>query len=82
MLTKISSIFHTINLKNTLSSATFSAEGSAVVVGTNHGKVMVVDLRALDKAPKCVDVEGGGKILWLFAKVKVSLTSESPSLTS
>jgi len=50
------SLFRTLNLKIPLTSASFSPEGAALYFGTENGKLLILDLRALDKPPKCVNV--------------------------
>ncbi|KAG6840977.1 hypothetical protein C0991_002959, partial [Blastosporella zonata] len=50
------SLFRTLNLKVPLTALGFSAEGAALYLGTEHGKVLVLDLRALDKPPKAITV--------------------------
>jgi protein NEDD1 len=51
-------LFRNILLKTPLTSLAFSPEGAALYVGTEHGKVLVLDLRALDKDPAVVVSEG------------------------
>jgi protein NEDD1 len=34
----------------------FSPEGAAIYLGTDTGKILVIDLRALDKPPKTITV--------------------------
>lgn len=38
----------------------FSAEGAAVYAGTENGKFLLLDLRALDKPPKSITVSDNG----------------------
>ena len=53
-------LFRTLNLKIPLASASFSPEGTALYFGTENGKLLTVDLRMLDKAPKCISISEGG----------------------
>jgi protein NEDD1 len=59
-LTPFRSLFRTLNLKMPLTSASFSPEGAALYFGTENGKLLIVDLRALDKPPKCISIGEGG----------------------
>ncbi|KAF7363380.1 WD40 repeat-like protein [Mycena sanguinolenta] len=53
-LDKEKGLFRTINLKVPLTSAAFSPSGESIYMGTETGKLLVLDLRALDKPPKAV----------------------------
>lgn len=53
-------LFRTLNLKMPLTSASFSPEGTALYFGTENGKLLIVDLRMLDKAPQCINISEGG----------------------
>ena len=65
------SLFRTLNLKVPLTSASFSPEGAALYFGTENGKLLILDLRSLDKAPKCVNVgEGGCRIECMSFQVR------------
>ena len=67
------SLFRTLNLKMPLTSASFSPEGASLYFGTENGKLLTVDLRVLDKPPKCVSVgEGGHRIECISFQVKFS----------
>ncbi len=41
----------------------FSAEGAAVYAGTENGKFLLLDLRALDKPPKSITVSDNGDLV-------------------
>ena len=59
-----------------LTSLVFSPEGAALYAGTENGKVLVLDLRALDKAPKAIIIsEGGQAVVGLYVQVSVFLSS-------
>lgn len=53
-------MFRTINLKVPLTSLAFSAEGAAIYTGTENGKLLIMDLRALDKPPKSIVLSDSG----------------------
>lgn len=74
------SLFRTMNLKMPLTTATFSPEGAALYFGTENGKLLMVDLRALEKPPKCINIgEGGHRVECM--SFQVSLISLSlPSI--
>ncbi|KAF9469400.1 WD40-repeat-containing domain protein [Collybia nuda] len=59
-LDKEKGLFRTINLKVPLTSLTFSAEGAAIYMGTENGKLLMMDLRALDKPPKSIVISDSG----------------------
>lgn len=44
-----------------LTSLVFSPEGAAIYVGTEDGRILFLDLRALDKPPKEVSVSGSAE---------------------
>lgn len=49
----------------------FSAEGATLYVGTENGKVLGQDLRALDKPPKFITVsEQGDQVVALAMQVR------------
>lgn len=57
-----------------LASASFSPEGATLYFGTENGKLLIVDLRALDKPPKCIIVgEGGHRIKCISFQVIFNL---------
>ncbi|KAG6817767.1 hypothetical protein H0H87_003175 [Tephrocybe sp. NHM501043] len=59
-LEKEKGLFRTLNLKVPLTTLAFSPEGAALYLGTEHGKLLILDLRALDKAPKAITVSEVG----------------------
>ncbi|KAK0463510.1 WD40-repeat-containing domain protein [Desarmillaria tabescens] len=59
-LEKEKGLFRTLNLKIPLTSISFSPEGASIYVGTETGKFLILDLRALDKAPKSITISGSG----------------------
>ncbi|KAF8868871.1 hypothetical protein BD779DRAFT_1807525, partial [Infundibulicybe gibba] len=59
-LDKEKGLFRNINIKIPLTTVTFSPEGGAVYLGTENGKLMVMDLRTLDKPPKSVIISDTG----------------------
>ncbi|KAJ7740676.1 WD40-repeat-containing domain protein [Mycena maculata] len=59
-LDKEKALFRTISLKVPLTSIAFSPEGASIYLGTEHGKLLIMDLRALDKPPKTVIISDTG----------------------
>lgn len=70
------SLFRTLNTKTALTAIEFSPEGAAIYLGTENGKVLVVDLRGLDKPPKAVVVSDTGRRVETIS-VQVRLTFPS-----
>ncbi|KAK0496764.1 WD40-repeat-containing domain protein [Armillaria luteobubalina] len=83
-LEKEKSLFRTLNLKVPLTSISFSLEGAFIYVGTETGKFLILDLRALDKAPKSIAISESGCRVEAFCvqrKVKGSPeTKTNPSV--
>jgi protein NEDD1 len=58
-----------------LTTVTFSAEGAAIYLGTENGKLLVLDLRGLDKPPKTIIVsEAGAGIRTMTTQVHLALS--------
>jgi protein NEDD1 len=53
-------LFRTLNLKVPLTSLEFSPEGAAIYAGTENGKLLILDLRSLDKPPKTIVISDTG----------------------
>ncbi|KAJ7097990.1 WD40-repeat-containing domain protein [Mycena belliarum] len=53
-LDKEKALFRTLNLKAHLTALAFSSDGASIYLGTEHGKLLIIHLRALDKPPKTV----------------------------
>ncbi|KAF9246231.1 WD40-repeat-containing domain protein [Melanogaster broomeanus] len=49
-------ILKTVTVQNSLTSCAFTAEGAAIYLGTENGKLLILDLRALEKEPKMVTI--------------------------
>ncbi|GJE90794.1 WD40-repeat-containing domain protein [Phanerochaete sordida] len=75
-LDKEKCLFRTIPLEARLSSLVFSPEGAALYAGTDEGKLLILDLRALDKPPKSIDV--GAPVVCMSVQRKLK-PSESPA---
>lgn len=54
-------------LEARLLSLVFSPEGAALYAGTDNGKLLILDLRALDKPAKSIDV--GGPVVCISVQV-------------
>jgi protein NEDD1 len=52
-------LFRTFNLQVPLTSFEFP-EGAAIYVGTENGKLLILDLRSLDKPPKIIVISNVG----------------------
>ena len=72
----LSSLFRTLNTKTALTAIEFSPEGAAIYLGTENGKLLVVDLRGLDKPPKAVVVSDTGRRV---ETISVQVRSTFPS---
>ena len=71
VLLAISRLFRSLNVKVPLTTIGFSPEGAAIYLGTENGKILVIDLRALDKPPKAVVVsETGNRLETISIQVK------------
>ncbi|KAG5653528.1 hypothetical protein H0H81_012469 [Sphagnurus paluster] len=53
-LEKEKGLCRTLNLRAPLTTVVFSTEGGSLYMGTEHGKLFIIDLRALDKPAKTV----------------------------
>ncbi|KAF9066097.1 WD40-repeat-containing domain protein [Rhodocollybia butyracea] len=87
-LDKEKGLFRTINIKVPLASLSFSPEGANIYLGTENGKLLILDLRALDKPPKTIVVsETGARLATMSVQAKVSSsktsepTARKPSVT-
>ncbi|KAJ7452492.1 WD40-repeat-containing domain protein [Mycena galericulata] len=77
-LDKEKALFRTLNLKVPLTSIAFSPEGASIYLGTEHGKLLIMDLRALDKPPKAVVIsESGSPVETMTVQNKVKGGTES-----
>ncbi|KAL1746288.1 WD40-repeat-containing domain protein [Schizophyllum fasciatum] len=84
-LDKEKGLFRTINVKVPLTAVAFSPEGAAVYLGTENGKLLLVDLRALDKPPKPIVIsESGSRVeaLCVQKKLKNMPSAIKPSASS
>lgn len=77
----IASLFRTLNLKVPLTAIAFSPEGAAIYLGTENGKLLITDLRALDKPPKTIAIsERGSRIETMSVQVhRIPVTFNSKS---
>ncbi|CDO73572.1 hypothetical protein BN946_scf185014.g42 [Trametes cinnabarina] len=71
-LEKERGLFKVIPMPAPITCLSFSAEGAAVYAGTENGKFLLLDLRALDKPPKTVTIgENGDRILAISVQKKL-----------
>ena len=54
-----------------LTCLSFSTEGAALYAGTENGKFLILDLRALDKPPKATTIsENGDQVIAISVQVR------------
>ncbi|RPD66431.1 WD40 repeat-like protein [Lentinus tigrinus ALCF2SS1-7] len=71
-LEKEKGLFRMVQMPAPLTCLSFSAEGAALYAGTENGKFLVLDLRALDKPPKSVTVsENGDQVIAISVQKKL-----------
>lgn len=71
-------LFRTINIKVPIASLSFSLEGANIYLGTENGKLLILDLRALDKPPKTIVVsETGARLATMSVQVCSSTLDSS-----
>jgi protein NEDD1 len=59
-----------VNVKANPTALEFAPEGGAIFIGTRDGKLLLVDLRGLDKAPKTITIcESGNPIQTMSMQV-------------
>ncbi|KAH0827105.1 hypothetical protein J3R83DRAFT_4791 [Lanmaoa asiatica] len=76
-LDKDNGILKTVNVRSPLTCCAFTAEGAAIYLGTESGKLLILDLRSLEKEPKSFTIgDGGGpiKAVNIQGKTKSHLT--------
>ncbi|KAI0362442.1 WD40 repeat-like protein [Trametes cingulata] len=71
-LEKEKGLFRVVTMPAPITCLSFSAEGAAVYAGTENGKFLLLDLRALDKPPKSITVsENGDRVVALCVQKKL-----------
>ncbi|KAJ3762113.1 WD40-repeat-containing domain protein [Lentinula raphanica] len=71
-LDKEKGLFRIINVKSPVASLSFSQEGASIYVGTEDGKLLILDLRALDKPPKCLVISDlGARLATMSVQVSI-----------
>ncbi|KAJ7774756.1 WD40-repeat-containing domain protein [Mycena metata] len=78
-LDKEKGLFRTLNLKVPLTSVAFSPEGGSIYVATENGKLLILDLRALDKPPKVVVISDNGSRVQTMTVQKKFKESADPT---
>ncbi|KAF8559867.1 WD40 repeat-like protein [Imleria badia] len=58
-LDKDNGVLKTVNVKTPLTCCAFTAEGAAIYLGTESGKLLILDLRSLEKEPKSFTIGDG-----------------------
>ena len=70
---RVDSLFRLVQMPAPLTYLSFSAKGAAVYAGTEIGKFLILDLRALDKPPKSVTVsENGDQVIAISVQVSIA----------
>ncbi|KAJ3747052.1 WD40-repeat-containing domain protein [Lentinula detonsa] len=76
-LDKEKGLFRTINVKMPLASLSFSQEGASIYLGTENGRLLILDLRVLDKPPKSIVLsETGARLTTISVQAKIKPASE------
>ncbi|KAH9857191.1 WD40-repeat-containing domain protein [Lenzites betulinus] len=71
-LEKEKGLFRMVTMPAPVTCLSFSAEGAAVYAGTENGKFLLLDLRALDKPPKSTTIsDNGDRIVGLSVQRKL-----------
>ncbi|EJF66116.1 WD40 repeat-like protein [Dichomitus squalens LYAD-421 SS1] len=71
-LEKEKGLFRSVVMPAPVTCLSFSAEGAAVYAGTENGKLLILDLRALDKPPKTISVsENGDQVIAISVQRKL-----------
>lgn len=73
ILTSLASILKAVNVKTPLTCCAFTAEGAAIYLGTESGKLLILDLRSLEKESKSFTI-GDGDVPIKAINVQVSIT--------
>ncbi|KAF8996090.1 WD40 repeat-like protein [Hymenopellis radicata] len=77
-LDKEKGLFRTLNLQVPLTALSFSPEGASIYAGTEDGKLLILDLRGLEKQPKCIVIsDSGSKVESMCVQAKLKATAES-----
>ncbi|KIP12290.1 hypothetical protein PHLGIDRAFT_21101 [Phlebiopsis gigantea 11061_1 CR5-6] len=79
-LDKEKGLFRTLPLEGQLTSLVFSPEGAALYGGAEDGRVLVLDLRALDKPAKSITVNSDNERIICMAVQRKLKPGESPRL--
>lgn len=74
------SLFRMVDLQVSLTTVEFSPEGASLYLGTEDGRLMIQDLRALDKQPKLIIVSGLGNPIDTLAVQVCSYAFKMPDV--
>ncbi|KAI8989723.1 WD40-repeat-containing domain protein [Trametes punicea] len=81
-LEKEKGLFRTVLVPAPITCLSFSAEGAAIYAGTENGKFLILDLRALDRPPKSVTIsENGDRVVALCVQKKLKHGEAQPKPT-
>ncbi|KAG6376419.1 hypothetical protein JVT61DRAFT_2406 [Boletus reticuloceps] len=73
-LDKGNGILKTVNVKTSLTCCAFTAEGAAIYLGTESGKLLILDLRSLEKEPRSFIIgDSSASIKAINVQVSISL---------
>ncbi|KAK1228771.1 hypothetical protein PQX77_002701 [Marasmius sp. AFHP31] len=79
-LEKEKGLFRTVNTKVPITTLSFSPEGALIYAGTVTGRILILDLRSLDKPPVVVEIMGGtGRVVGISVQKKTSGSTTTPS---
>ncbi|KAL6301609.1 quinon protein alcohol dehydrogenase-like superfamily [Sparassis latifolia] len=71
-LDKEKGLFRVLSVRVPLTSLVFSPEGATIFAGTENGKVLVQELRSLDKSPKSISVsDSGARVVAMCIQKKI-----------
>ncbi|KAG8217793.1 WD40-repeat-containing domain protein [Butyriboletus roseoflavus] len=76
-LDKDNGVLKAVNVKTPLTCCAFTAEGAAIYLGTQSGKLLILDLRSLETEPKSFTIGDGSasiKAINVQGKIKSHLT--------
>ncbi|TFK72737.1 WD40 repeat-like protein [Pluteus cervinus] len=86
-LEKEKGLFRVVNLRFPLTSISFSPEGASIYLGTEDGRLLILDLRALDRTPKIILMSQTGQRIESLsvqgkAKTRTDTTSKATTVKS
>ncbi|CAL1705658.1 unnamed protein product [Somion occarium] len=77
-LDKEKGLLRSLSLRAPLTTLAFSPEGASLYAGTENGKILVLDLRTLDKPPKTISISQGGESVVCMAVQRKLKSGQGP----